>query len=104
EASALVLEALPLGLIVQRMLNNLKAIYVQRQDWLRAVRVMERLRLLMPQDVVLRRDLGVGYVRHGQPGKAIDHLRSYVDTALEAADLDNVRQVLKSALKMVAQW
>jgi regulator of sirC expression with transglutaminase-like and TPR domain len=104
EASALALAALPLGLIVQRMLNNLKAIYLQREDWPRALRTMERLRLLCPEDTVLRRDLGVCYVRHGQPGKGIDHLRVYVQTAEEAADLEQVRQVLKAALKMVAQW
>ena len=102
--SALVLDSLPLGLVVQRMLNNLKAIYLKSQDWRRSIRTMERLRQLNPLDVILRRDLGVCHLRHGQPGKAIDHLRSYLDEAAEAEDIEPIQQLLTSALKMVAQW
>ena len=61
EASALALQPLPLGLIVQRMLGNLKAIYLKADDWPRSIRIMERLRLLNPHDVILRRDLGVAF-------------------------------------------
>ena len=35
------LQALPLGLIVMRMLNNLKAIYLKRSDMPRAIQVLE---------------------------------------------------------------
>src|ERR1019366_888923 len=73
EATALALQPLPLGLIVLRMLGNLKSIYAKVEDWPRSIRVMERLRLLSPQDVVLRRDLGLCQLREGHPGKAIDH-------------------------------
>ena len=61
-------------------------------------------RQLYPQDVVLRRDLGVCYLRHSQPGKAIDHLREYLDKADDADDLDTVEQFLNTATKMVSQW
>jgi regulator of sirC expression with transglutaminase-like and TPR domain len=104
DTSALVLDPLPLGLVVQRMLNNLKAIYLKSQDWRRSIRTMERLRQLNPLDVVLRRDLGVCHLRHGQPGKAIDHLRSYLDVAAEAEDVESIQQLLTNALKMVAEW
>jgi len=104
ETSALGLDPIPLGLVVQRMLNNLRAIYLKSQDWRRSIRTMERLRQLNPQDVVLRRDLGVCHLRHGQPGKAIDHLRKYLDEAAEAEDVEKIQQLLASALKMVAQW
>src|SRR4029077_18794506 len=59
EASALTLQALPAGPMVQRMLNNLKAIYLGQKDWARAARVLGRLRQLDPHDAGLRRDLGV---------------------------------------------
>ena len=104
EAAALALEPMPLGLIVQRMLKNLQAIYYKSQDWLRSIRVMERLRQLRPQDTVLRRDLGVCLLRHGQPGKAIDHLRKYVEEAADADDIETIQQMLTNALKTVAQW
>ena len=104
EASPLALEPIPLGLMIQRMLNNLKAVYLKNADWPRSIRVQERLRQLNPHDVVLRRDLGVCHLRHNQPGKAIDHLRSYLDAAAEADDVEKVRGLLGTALKMVAQW
>jgi hypothetical protein len=65
---------------------------------------MERLRLLNPQDVVLRRDLGICQLRHGQPGKAIDHLRSYLSEAADADDIEKIEGLLKNAVKLVAQW
>lgn len=104
EVSALTLEPLPIGLIVQRMLNNLKAIYAKQADWPRGIRVMERLRILNPQDVVLRRDLGITLIENGQPGRAIDHLRSYLSVAADADDAGGVRQLLQGAFKTVAQW
>jgi regulator of sirC expression with transglutaminase-like and TPR domain len=104
EDSPLSLETIPLGLILQRMLNNLKAIYLKSHDWARAIRVLDRLWQLRPQDAVLRRDLGVCFIRHGQPGKAIDHLRSYLDQAAEADDAEQVRETLKDAMKTLAQW
>lgn len=104
EVTPLTLAPIPLGLMVQRMLNNLRSIYLKIQDWPRAIRVLERLRQLRPEDVVLRRDLGACYLRHNQPGKAIDHLRDYVENATNAEDLDKVKDWLTSALKMVAQW
>lgn len=104
DATGLALEPVPLGLIVQRMLNNLKAIYLKKLDWPRAIRIMERLRQLCPNDTVLRRDLGLAYVRHGQPGKAIDHLRVYVADAADADDCEKVVDVLRGAEKTVAQW
>jgi regulator of sirC expression with transglutaminase-like and TPR domain len=104
EATALELEPILLGSMLQRMLNNLKAIYLKGHDWPRSIRVLERLWQLNPQDVVLRRDLGVCFIRRGQPGKAIDHLRDYLDKAGDADDADQVRAALDSALKEVAQW
>lgn len=103
-ASSLTLQPLPLGSIVERMLNNLKSIYVKQKDWQRAVRIMDRLRMLKPEDVVLRRDLGICLVQQRQPGKAISHLRRYLDVAEDADDRDEVQGLLNAAIKMVAQW
>jgi regulator of sirC expression with transglutaminase-like and TPR domain len=104
EASALALKPLPLGAIVVRMFNNLRAIYFKDQDWPRSIRTMERMRLLQPEDASLRRDLGACYVRSGHPGKAVGHLRYYLDIAAEADDVDKIRALLKTALDTIAQW
>lgn len=104
EASPTALEPTPVGLIVQRMLGNLRAIYFKAQDWSRSIRILERLRQLRPEDVVVRRDLGICYARTGQPGKAIDHLRRYVSRAEEADDIEKIRRILNGAVKAVAQW
>src|SRR5262245_7258843 len=78
------LQALPLGLMVMRMLNNLKAIYLKRSDMPRAVQVLERLRQLAPADAEVQRDLGVCLLHAGQPGKAIDLLAAYVAAGPQA--------------------
>jgi regulator of sirC expression with transglutaminase-like and TPR domain len=104
EASPLALEAQPPGLIVRRMLTNLKAIYLGQKDWARAARVLERLRQLNPHDVGLRRDLGVCFARHGQPGKAVDHLSAYLDGEPDAEDAQTVAAILKTTQQQLAQW
>jgi regulator of sirC expression with transglutaminase-like and TPR domain len=102
--SPLELAPVPTGLIVRRMLNNLKSIYVKQEDWPRSIRVLERLRQVDPDNVPLRRDLGICYLRRHQPGKAIDLLQSYLDNAAEADDIDTIRQMHRAAVRMVAQW
>lgn len=104
EASALKLEPLPLGLIVVRMLGNLKSIYWKNHDWTRSARIIERLRQISPHDVQLRRDLGLCHVHGAHPGKAIDHLRAYLDTAPDADDADAIRAFLRGAMDSIAQW
>ncbi len=98
------LSPLPLGLMVLRMLNNLKAIYVKNADMPRSIRVLERLRQLAPEDVQIKRDLGICLVHTGKAGKAIDLLNAYLDAAPEAMDLETVRDVLRRAQAAVAEW
>ncbi len=98
------LQPVPLGLIVLRMLNNLKGIYLQSSDFSRAVRVIERMRVLSPDDPSQRRDLGVALVRAGRHGPAIDHLGAYLALFPEGEDAQLVKDVLQSAKNEVAKW
>jgi regulator of sirC expression with transglutaminase-like and TPR domain len=98
------LAALPLGLLVQRMLNNLKAIYQKERDFPRTARILERLRQLNPQDPVPLRDLGLTSLEAGQPGKAIDHLEAYLAASPEPPDAETVRGLLDRARDEVARW
>ncbi len=98
------LQALPLGPMVQRMLVNLKGIYLGSEDFPRAARVLERLRQLAPRDPVVRRDLGLCYLRLEKPGKAINHLAAYVGAALQAEDVAGIDALLSQARRDVAGW
>ena len=96
------LQALPLGFIVLRMLNNLKGIYLRGKEYPRAIRVMERMVQLREDDPLQRRDLGTSLLHAGQPGKAIDHLAVYLAAFPKADDADVVRLLLKEARAYVA--
>jgi regulator of sirC expression with transglutaminase-like and TPR domain len=95
---------MPLGLIAARMLTNLKGIYLQREDFQRAARIMERLVILVPDDAVQQRDLGVSLVRAKRPGAAIEHLQAYLATDPQGEDAELVRKVLQRAQAEVSRW
>ncbi|HTU20150.1 MAG TPA: transglutaminase-like domain-containing protein [Gemmataceae bacterium] len=98
------LRAVPLGAIVLRMLNNLKAVYLRGGDYQRAARIIERLRQLSPHDPLQRRDLGATLFQAGQAGRAIDHLQAYLQASPKAGDADTVKQLLSQAQASVARW
>jgi regulator of sirC expression with transglutaminase-like and TPR domain len=98
------LSAVPLSLMVVRMLNNLKGTYLREGDFERAVRVIERLRQLRPDDPLQDRDLGASLLRAGRPGRAVDHLQSYLNETPNAPDAEAVRGLLRTALCEVAKW
>ncbi len=60
--------------IVIRMLNNLKLVHVRRGEWLRALRVQQRLTALRPTEYEERRDLGYLLLHAGHPGPALNLL------------------------------
>jgi regulator of sirC expression with transglutaminase-like and TPR domain len=94
----------PVGAIVQRMLNNLKGVYLKQGDHARAARVTARLCQLCPRDASLRRDLGVALLQAGRPGAAIDALSAYLDSEPPPVDSRSVREVLQQAQSEVARW
>jgi regulator of sirC expression with transglutaminase-like and TPR domain len=104
EVDAQALQAVPLGAIVPRMLNNLKAVYLRSSDYPRAARVIERLRQLSPHDPLQRRDLGATLLQAGQAGRAIDHLQACLQAWSQAGDVDVVKQLLRQARALVARW
>ena len=98
------LAPVPLGMIVLRMLNNLKAVYLQRGDFLRGVRIIERLCQLTPDNPLELRDLGACLLRANLPGRAIDPLETYLKARPDAGDEQDVRKLLNQARGSVAQW
>jgi regulator of sirC expression with transglutaminase-like and TPR domain len=104
QATPATLEPIALRPLIQRMLGNLKAIYVRDGDFVRAVRVINRLRQLDPNEPLLLRDLGVNLFHAGQSGKAIDPLQAYLATYPPVADAIPVQELLDKARGDVAKW
>lgn len=96
------LAAVNAGQVAQRILTNLKGAYLRRSDFVRAARVIGRLRQLCPDDVMQRRDLGVSLLQAGRPGRAIDELAAYLEG--EPKDGDAVQELLAQARAEVARW
>lgn len=98
------LAGISLQRLIQRLLTNLKTIYHRTQDLPREIRVLERLRLLAPTDVEIRRDLGQCWLQAGQPGRAIDHLTAWLTVAPDDPATPLVRRQLDQARRDLARW
>jgi regulator of sirC expression with transglutaminase-like and TPR domain len=99
-----VLQAASVGQIVQRMLTNLKGVYMGSGDFGRAIRVLRRLGQVAPEDPMQRRDMGAALAHNGQHGEAIAHLEAYLQAVPEAADAAAVRRLLNDSWGTVARW
>jgi regulator of sirC expression with transglutaminase-like and TPR domain len=98
------LEAMPLGWMVQRMLNNLKDVYLRAGDFERTLRTLQRLRQINPDDPLQLRDLGIVQLQTGQPGKALDSLSSYLDAVPAGTDAEEIRKLVARARDDLAKW
>jgi regulator of sirC expression with transglutaminase-like and TPR domain len=98
------LQPIPTGLLVRRILNNLKGVYLRLGDFARAGRTIARIRLLDRNDPTEQRDLGVCLLQTGQPGRAIDLLAGYLAAAPGGPDAEQVERLLRRARVEVARW
>jgi regulator of sirC expression with transglutaminase-like and TPR domain len=89
--------------IVARMLNNLRNFYTQMEDWPPAIRVLERLRDLQPEDSSHLRDLGVLHYRSRELRLALHWLEQYLAREPNAADFDAVRQTRDLLVERLAR-
>jgi regulator of sirC expression with transglutaminase-like and TPR domain len=85
--------------ILSRMLHNLKKIYVEAGDDVRALWVIDRLILLSPGNLEERRDRGLVSARLGGTASAVKDLSDYLAASPQAADAEEVAQLL-SELKV----
>lgn len=82
--------------IIIRMLNNLKSLFGNREDWSSAWKVQMRLALLTPTSYREKRDLALLTLRAGRPGEAIDLLDDCL-TEGSPEDRPMLQQCLKEA-------
>lgn len=80
--------------MLNRMLNNLKTIYLVRKDYPRALAAVERMLLVNPKQPEELRDRGLIRYRVGELAEAIFDLETYLNGNPEAPDADAMeRQV-----------
>jgi regulator of sirC expression with transglutaminase-like and TPR domain len=89
--------------ILIRMLHNLKKVYVERGDDVRAMWVIDRLLLLLPGNLEERRDRGLLSARLGGTGAAVKDLEAYLESAPQASDAKEVASLLQN-LKHRTSW
>ncbi len=80
--------------ILARMLHNLKRIYLERRDDVRAYWVLDRILVLAPGQLEALRDRGLVSARLGVAAPAERDLEAYLARAGSAADGAEVRRVL----------
>ncbi|MFQ5702092.1 MAG: SirB1 family protein [Acidobacteriota bacterium] len=88
--------------ILARMLNNLKHIYMKDGDYARALRAIERLLMLTPDDVHQIRDRGVARFKLVRLGSAASDLEAYIRLVPEASDCAVVRKQLRAIRRLTA--
>jgi regulator of sirC expression with transglutaminase-like and TPR domain len=103
-ATVQALQGVSIGTMAVRMLTNLKAVYLRDGDFMRGVRIIERLRQLVPNDPLQLRDLGAALFQAGRHGSAIEPLAAYLRLLPHANDHDTVSQLLAQAKSQVARW
>ena len=80
--------------ILARTLHNLRRIYLERKDDVRAWWVIDRLLMLTPGQLESLRDRGLVAARLGAGAAALRDLEEYLERAPSASDGDEVRRVL----------
>jgi regulator of sirC expression with transglutaminase-like and TPR domain len=89
--------------IVIRMLNNLKALHAQQENWPAAWIVQHRLTALQPCSYQERRDLALISIRANRPGHAIDLLRSCLRNC-PSHEKDTLERHLEEANVQLCRW
>jgi regulator of sirC expression with transglutaminase-like and TPR domain len=90
--------------ILLRMCANLRSIYWRREDWLRALAVVERMLLLEPQAAALVRDRGTTLVKLGQLHRGAADWERYLGRCPTAGDAAAVKDRLKRLRQHLATF
>ena len=80
--------------LLQRMLNNLRAVYFSRQNWAKALRVLDLVVEVNPNSAEDRKQRGVTQLRLNRMHAARVDLERYLELSPEAADAEEIRKQL----------
>jgi len=76
--------------ILMRMLRNLKGVYLEREQWDKALRCCDRLLTLDPHQPIEYRDRGRCYLELGHTRGAREDMRRYLALMPQADDADKI--------------
>jgi regulator of sirC expression with transglutaminase-like and TPR domain len=85
------------------MLNNLKAIYLRRENFLKALSVAERLVILEPTSAPEIRDRGLLNLKLECFQQALDDLEAYLSLTPDAEDADEIGEQIMAVKKAVVR-
>lgn len=80
--------------ILVRMLRNLKMLFIEHERWQRVLGVQQRLIILLPDDIVERRERGLAYANLDCPQAALQDLEAYLTERPYAPDANALRSKL----------
>lgn len=90
--------------IVVRMLNNLKSVYVQRDEWEPVWSVQRRLTALQPATYEQRRDLALVALKSNRLGFAVDLLEDCIQSAPDDEAAELMRHHRQIAEQLLSRW
>jgi regulator of sirC expression with transglutaminase-like and TPR domain len=93
----------PRSMILGRILNNLRQIYLNQEDIPHLMRVIELQQMVMPNNLDFQRDLGVLYAQLGYWGKAVRYLREYLYRRPKGDDRDSIRELLYQCIEKLSK-
>jgi regulator of sirC expression with transglutaminase-like and TPR domain len=88
-------------LIVMRMLNNLKSLFAQHENWSSLWKVQHRLTAMQPGNWQEQRDLGMVSLQAGRPGMAVEILNSCLQTCQDQSDRDAMSHAIDQARSLL---
>ncbi|HEX7879633.1 MAG TPA: tetratricopeptide repeat protein [Candidatus Eisenbacteria bacterium] len=94
----------PPAAVARRMLNNLKGNYLRSGDLTRALRTLDAILTLAPDDPVERRDRGLVREALEHDGGALDDFEAFLDALPDADDANAIRARLAPLRIRLSQW
>ena len=94
ELSSVYYEPLPGRDFIIRLLNPVKNRYIEAGDYHLALRLIDKMKELAPNEFRLLFDSGVLNARIGEANRAIDDLEAYIAKASNVYDLEDARLLL----------
>ncbi len=98
------LQPLSKRMILVRMLNNLRGIYLENKELLKALQVLTCICILTPDSATDIRDKGLLNYQLGKYQEALDDLTKYLQLMPEATDTDAVNATVKKLMANMTNW
>jgi regulator of sirC expression with transglutaminase-like and TPR domain len=88
-------EPVPARAVLRRMLNNLRAIYLDRRDWHRLLRTVVQILVVTPEDQDEHFTLGVALAGVGRSGDAVDQLERFLALRPDTPQRGRVEKMMR---------